>query len=302
MKLGIALGGGGAKGFAHIGILEVLKENGIDCEVVTGTSIGSVVGAAYAAGSLEQLAETSSNIRLTDIPLLLGPTVSLTGLFSGKSVQERLGDIVQYERIEELPKCFAAVSADLATGELVIFSEGSIREAVRASISIPALFTPIRVGSKLLVDGGLVDPIPVEICRTLGATHVLAVDLFGNPQASFNEEDSAARTLWPSGLLNALRYLDTVSAKLNLPPLLGHDKDQDVAIPGNIIEVVEATFSVSQKLLSEARLKEHPADVLLQPAVKDVGLLDFHRGEPIIEIGRECALAALPEIKKLLKG
>ena len=306
MKLGIALGGGGAKGYAHIGILEVLSENDIEFDIVSGTSIGSLVGAAYAANALGDLVATSSGIKLTDIPRLLGPTVSKTGMFSGRSVQAMLGEIVQYENIEQLPRQFAAVSADLASNSAVVFTDGLISDAVRASISIPALFTPVIKDSCFLVDGGLVDPVPVEICHKLGATHVLAVDLFGNQSPSPSDLGSASSILWPKGLSTALNYLDSVSSKLKLPALFGDSSSDEIqrqlpkSAPGNIIEVVEATLSLSQKLLTEARLREHPANLVLQPAVKDVGFLDFHRGEPSIEIGRQCALEALPEIKAMI--
>ena len=307
MKLGIALGGGGAKGYAHIGILQVLLENGIEFEIVAGTSIGALVGAAYAANALEDLVATSSGIRLTDIPRLLGPTVSKTGMFSGKSVQAMLGEIVQYENIEQLPRQFAAVSADLATNKPVVFTDGLISDAVRASISIPALFTPVIKDSCFLVDGGLVDPVPIEVCHTLGATQVLAVDLFGNQSPSPADLGSTSAALWPKGLSTALSYLDSVSNKLKLPTVFG-DSTSDKArnrlpssAPGNIVEVMEATLSLSQKLLTESRLREHPANLVLQPAVRDVGFLDFHRGEPTIEIGRKCALEALPQIRAMVK-
>lgn len=304
MKLGIALGGGGAKGFAHIGILQVLQEHGIDFEVVTGTSIGALVGAVYVGGSLGELEQTAKDIRLTDIPLLLSPTWSLSGFFSAKTALDMLEELVPYTTIEELPKTFAAVSVDLLSERLIVHKTGNIAQAVRASSSIPALFTPIKEQSCVLVDGGLLEPVPVALCRELGATHVLAVDLFGNRQPAEETQLSEDKKLWPQNLSTAMNYLKSAAAKLKMPSLAYFEKSPgskaQTSASVNFIEVIESTLAISQRQLTEARLAESPPDVCLRPAVCDVGLLDFHRAAPVIALGRRCAEAALPEIEKML--
>ena len=302
MKLGIALGGGGAKGFAHLGVLKALREEGIECDVVAGTSIGALVGAVYAAGSLSELEAMARDISLKDIPLLMSPAWSKKGIFSGKSALELLNDFITVDKIEDLPKRFAAVSADLKNGTPVIFTEGDVRQAVRASISIPAVFTPVMIDDQVLVDGGLVEPVPVEICKTLGADLVIAVDLFGESLPCDDQSEPSSekqKSVLPAGISTALSYLNSISNKLQLTEWLGGDSN-DPHRSINIIDVVEGTLAVSQRLLTAYRLCEHPPDIVIQPSVTNVGLLDFHRGAPAIEIGEKAAKEALPEIRKLL--
>ncbi len=302
MKLGIALGGGGAKGFAHLGFLKALRNAGIEFDVVAGTSIGALVGAVYAAGSLDQLEQMAVKISLKDIPLLMSPAWSKKGIFSGKSALDLLNDFIVVENIEELPKKFAAVSADLMDGTPVIFTSGDVRQAVRASISIPAVFTPVMADNRVLVDGGLVEPVPVEICREMGADLVVAVDLFGDavecePTPDVIEEPE--ETTRPGGFSSSLNYLNSISSKLQLTEWFrGDPNDPHRSI--NIIDVVEGTLAVSQRLLTAYRLCEHPPDILIQPAVKEIGLLDFHRGAPAITIGEKAAVAAIPAIRAQL--
>lgn len=298
MKVGLALGGGGAKGFAHIGVIKALEEAGIRPHVIAGTSVGALVGAVYSAGKLQKLEERAAAISLTDIPMLLSPSWSFKGLFSGKNAIELLNDIMEFESIEALPIPFAAICSDLNRAEVVTLTSGPLREAIRASISIPAVFTPVTRGDLLLVDGGLVEPVPVQAAKALGAELVIAVDLFGTqpdgngsaPKRGFAEK------LWPAGLSNALNYLRSHASK---PPKNEDPAPRERAL--TMIDVLERTLAVSQRLLTEYRLRENPADIVICPEVHDVGLLDFHRGEPVIELGFNAAKAALPELQKLLK-
>lgn len=232
----------------------------------------------------------------------MSPAWSKRGIFSGKSALELLNDFISFDTIEELPKRFAAVSADLKSGKPVIFTEGNLHQAVRASISIPAVFTPVLIGEQILVDGGLVEPVPVEICKELGADAVIAVDLFGDGLECDNvpAAEERQKAVWQAGISTALNYLNSISNKLQLTEWLGGDPN-DPHRSINIIDVVEGTLAVSQRLLTAYRLCEHPPDILIQPAVTNAGLLDFHRGEPVIDMGERAALKALPAIKKLLQ-
>ncbi len=293
MRLGIALGGGGAKGFAHIGVLNALTQAGINCEVVSGTSIGALVGAIYAGGNLGKLEEESLGIKLTDIPRLLSPAWSLEGFFSGKNALERLSDFINVERIEELTKPFAAVSVDLRAGAVHTFTEGPVGEAIRASISIPAVFTPVRVGEHVLVDGGTMEPVPVEAARALGADLVIAVELFGNQSAGEvpreKQTPSASRLVKVQSALNYLRSLTQKGTTTGIG-----ERDS------NIIEIIERTLALSQHTLTNLRLQLSPPDFLIQPAVSHIGLLDFHRGVTGIEAGYRAAERVIPELKQRL--
>lgn len=294
MKIGLALGGGGAKGFAHIGVLKALEEAGIRADVIAGTSVGALVGAIHASGNLPQLEERACQISLTDIPMLLSPAWSLKGLFSGKNALELLSELVGVPNIEDLPVPFAAVSSDLNGARPVVLDRGDLRQAIRASISLPAVFTPVRLQDTLLVDGGVLEPVPVQCARErLGATFVIAVDLFGNDGASTAlERKRLLDDLFPAGLMSALSYLKTLSAKLPWGNLLAGERERQP----HIIDIIDLTLRVSQRHLTELRLKEHPADLVIQPAVTDVSLLDFHRGKPIIDRGVEATRAVLPEL------
>lgn len=180
MKMGIALGGGGAKGYAHIGVLRAFSEAGIEFDAVSGTSIGALVGAVYAAGKLPRLEDASLKYGFRDIPFLLGPTWPARGLFSGNYVERLLREIIGIDDIEDLGKQFAAVAVDVNRAEVVTFTSGSLRTAVHASMAIPGLFKPVVQGDMLLVDGGVLEPVPVKVLRELGADVIVAVDLLGN--------------------------------------------------------------------------------------------------------------------------
>ncbi len=186
MRLGIALGGGGAKGYAHIGVLKAFNELGIEFDVISGTSVGALVGAVYASGSLDKLEEIATKFSVIDIPLLLSPTISKQGFFSGKKIEQILNEIIPESKIQDLPKPFSAVCVDLNKPEIVTLNKGNLINAVRASISIPAIFTPIKSGKQLLVDGGVLEPVPVEAARNMGADIVVAVDLLSK---SMNYKD-----------------------------------------------------------------------------------------------------------------
>ncbi len=264
-------------------MLEVLTEAGIDCEVVTGTSAGALIGAAYCCGKLASFKEKAMEISLTDIPSLLSPSWSLQGLFSGKNALEFLNDSLTVDLIEELPKKFGATAVDLLSGDLVEFKSGEIRSVLRSTISIPALFTPVASEGRLLVDGGLIDVLPIHLARELGAEFVIAIDLYGS-----TAESPVPLVEQKKGIQNALAF---ISEKMR-----GKRSKRM-----NLISVIESTFAAIQKNSTQMRLKEFPADLLIQPAVLKVGVLDFHRAQPVIEIGRIAALEALPRLQAALR-
>ena len=288
--LGVALGGGGARGFAHIGILQVLEEAGITASAVAGTSIGALVGAGYAAGGLDRLAEAARSIRLRDIPTLLSPSWSLSGVFSGTNAIEWLSGLITAEHIESLSIPYAAIATDINTGDRVVIKRGTLSTAVRASISIPGIFTPVPRGRRMLVDGGIVDPLPVDTARGLGATFVAAVDLF-------NEHATVA----PLPLEKSNGALEpTLGYLRRLLPAESQTRTRRKRHIPNALEVIERTLVISQHELTRARLRSHPPDFLFNPPVGEIGVLDFHRGEEGIEIGRDTARKHLPALREAL--
>lgn len=298
MKIGVALGGGAAKGLSHIGVLKALAEAGIEIDIVSGTSVGALVGAAYAAGALEELEKLALTLKLRDIPLLMSPALSRQGLFSGRNALELLSTVIGVSTIEELDKRFAAVSVDLNKMELVTFQEGDLKTAIRASIAIPILFTPVLFEDRVLVDGGTLEPVPVEAAFALGADVVIAVDLFGNT-TEFPTSESAAerrraqRRIWPPAFDTARNYLSSLSEKF----WLGETKSQTPSI----VDIIEGTTATVQRELTRHRFREFPPHITITPDVAHVGILDFHRGAAVIECGSRAVEHALPHLRALLE-
>ncbi len=297
MKIGFALGGGGAKGFAHLGVLKTLEAEGIRADVVSGTSIGALVGAVYAAGNLHLLEQQALAISITDIPRLLSPAWSLSGFFSGKNALEVLSELLDVENIEELKIPFAASSVDLFTSERIVHTSGDLAQAIRSSISIPGIFTPAYYGERLLIDGGTLEPLPVAPARQLGADVVIAVDLFGNSCNMETDNSTEAESKAASSLQSALAYLRQLASKL--PWSAAQSGVNGKPLP-TIVEVIERTRGVVQRELTCLRLKEFEADVIIQPVTRGVGFLDFHRGAAVIDEGARAAKAALPRIREVL--
>lgn len=276
---GIVLGGGGAKGFAHIGVLKVLVDAGFSFDAVAGTSIGALVGALYAADKLPELETQCLKIRLRDIPILLSPAWSVSGMFSGANVLELLTSVVKQKTIEELPKKFAAVAVDLDTAEVVTFTSGDIATAIRASIAIPGFFTPVCYEGRVLIDGGTADPLPVRAARDAGARKVLAVDLFGRRPERKTEIRGGTQSRSLSALLNLRQLFSNYPEKLP-----------------NLMEVIERTLSVVQNHLTRLQLRETPADFVIYPDLRHISPLDFHKAKEIIALGETAAQEALPEL------
>lgn len=300
MRLGIALGGGGARGFAHLGVLRAFAEHGLQPAVVTGTSIGALVGAAYLCGTLGPLTEFACALRLRDVPKLLSPTLPRMGVFSGRGIRRLLQAVLPVESIEELPGAFAAIAVDLHFSSIVECRTGPLQEAVLASMAIPGLFPPVVREGRTLVDGGVLEPVPVRAARLLGADLVVAVDLFG------------AEGLGP---LRAHKKLTTAAASRRRGPVVprwrplraaretkeahGTDTEPNPALR-HMLEVLLRTASVSQAHLTTLRLAASPPDLLLQPSAGGVQFLDFHRGAPLIEAGYAAASAAIPSLLERL--
>lgn len=289
MKIGIALGGGGAKGFAHIGVLRALGEAGIDFDVVAGTSIGALVGAVYASGKLPELERISRRYGVKDLPFLLGPTWPRKGLFSGNYIERLLNDIVHVENIEDLGKPFAALAVDLNKAEVVTFTRGNLYRAVHASMSIPGLFKPVIDGDKILVDGGVLEPVPVNALRRLGAGVVVVVDLLSNLSPM-----SGARTKPVF-----VDYIRSLAEKFYMEdPIEVKDREREIAV--SLVDIIQRSSIVAQRRLTEYNFRDNPPDIVIDPPLSDIKVLDFHRGESIIETGRQAAEKVIPELRSLL--
>lgn len=282
-RLGIALGGGGARGWAHIGVLAALAEAGIEPEIICGTSIGALVGGIHAAGKLDELERWVVALRRREVLTLVDPTVGGGGILGGRRLMElyrrHLGDVA----IEELPRRFAAVATDLDTGAEVWLQEGSLLDAIRASISIPGVFTPVQRDGRWLVDGGLVNPVPVNLCRAMGADLVIAVDLHA---AELVEPEGLADPEGVAGRRAGLRSRLSGAAAGERPP--------------GVAWVLQSALDIMQTRIGRSRLVGDPPDVLLSPRVLQVQPLEFAGGAWTIEEGRSVVRRMLPTLQDLL--
>lgn len=293
MKIGIALGGGGAKGFAHIGVLKALKEAGIEFDLVSGTSIGALVGAVYAAGNLDRLEWLSKRYGMTDIPFLLGPTWPSKGLFSGSYVERLLNETVHVRNIEELGKPYAAVSVDLNKAEVVTFTRGPLNRAVRASMSIPGLLTPVSHDDMLLVDGGVLEPVPVRAVRSMGAELVVAVDLLSNLTSTGKEAGKTAASFTD--------YMRSIAEKFYMEGMFDTGTEE-AKFKMSLIEIVQRSSIIAQRRLTDYSFRENPPDIIIDPPLSHVKVLDFHRGGHIMKLGYEVGRKSAQAIAGLISG
>jgi len=286
-KLGIALGSGSARGWSHIGVLRGLAEAGVEPDVVCGCSIGAFVGAAYVNGDLAKLEAWVAALGWKDVLGMFD--VSLRGgLIKGEKLVEFFTRYFVDHDFASLPKPFACVATDLETGREIWLKEGSVAAAVRASIALPGLFTPQQHDGRLLVDGGLVNPVPVSLCRALGADIVIAVDL-GSDRAGHLPRRSGAPPpdSWRQRLLQRLGKGGTNGEEQLLPSL---------------VDVLVASVHIMQVRISRSRLAGEPAEMVLEPRLAQIGLMDYHRGAEAIAEGRAAVERMWPAIRHVLEA
>jgi NTE family protein len=263
-RIGLALGSGAARGWSHIGVIRVLENAGISPSIVCGTSIGALVGAAYAAKELDPLETWVRSLTWQNVLGFLDLRFG-GGLITGARLFDFFRARFADPGIAALSRTYGAVATEVATGREVWLREGPVLDAVRASIAMPGLFTPFEQDGRLLVDGGLVNPVPVSLCRALGADVVIAVDLN-----------------WD--LLGRRRYL--------APP----------AGEASMLDVLTASLNIMQVRITRSRLAGEPADAVIRPKLADLALMDFHRAATSIAEGERAATQALPEIRLALEG
>lgn len=265
-KIGLALGSGAARGLAHIGVLEVLERVGIHIDIIAGTSAGAAIGALYAQGkSAGEIKELAINIDWKKRARLIDLTLPKTGFIAGKKIKELLRSIMGDLRFKDLKLPFACVATDIMTGEEVVINRGSVLEGVRASISIPMIFTVVKWKGRYLVDGGLVNPVPVSVLKRMGADFIIAV--------------------------NVMPRLSKISAQ-PYPEELEEAKEPNI-------------FNIAMKVndIHASRLLDYcltGADAIIEPCTKDIGPGDFHRVRQCILQGELASIDSILEIKRRL--
>jgi len=270
LKIGLALGSGAALGIAHVGVIKALREADIPIDMIAGTSMGALVGACYAAdGEIEDLEELARTANLRKITHLLDPkfTIIRAGFLHGKRVEGFLKPIIGDRDINQCKIPYAAVATDIRSGSQVILTRGSLLKAVRASISIPVVFVPVNYDGRYLVDGGVLNPVPADVVKSMGATCVIAVNVLTNPRK-----------------------------RVHLG-LTGNTKSRRA--PGMMNTLIQSIYMMEYEMVLASILK---ADIMIEPDVSNIEVYEFHRGPEAIEAGYKAAVAVIPEIKKLLSG
>lgn len=298
--IGLALGSGVARGWAHIGIIRALEREGIQPDIICGTSIGAVVGGSYVAGKLDNVEEWARAMTQRRLFRFLDFGIGSGGLLQGKKLAAELNDALGDLEIQHLGRRFVAVTTELATGHEIWLRQGHMVEAMRASYALPGIFTPVKVEGRWLIDGALVNPVPVSTCRAFGARLVIAVnlnaDIFGmgtvrkgdrlESDEELDAENAEARSILAGARL---------SNRMAMRQLLGTTK----GTPG-LTTVMFGAFNIVQDRLARSRLAGDPPDVLVNPPVAHIGLLDFHRAEESIKLGEQAMVEAIPMIHEAL--
>lgn len=282
MKIGLALGAGAARGWTHLGIIDALEALGIKIDIVTGCSIGAYVGAAYASGNLPKLKEWAFELSDWQVLRLLGVGISRGGLASGEQVFKLLADEFSAAHFSEMQKPFALTATDLYSGREVIFKEGEVVEAVRASCAIPALFPPVKFNGRWLVDGAVVNPVPVNLCRSLGADFVIAVNLSADFRPEMLDKNTQAH-------IKAQQKTDETLAKNQsfLRSWFSPEPKDDAPTPPGIMSVMSNSLDIMQARVTRSRLAGDPPDILIEPHLRDVGLLEFEKAQELYAAGKE---------------
>ncbi len=279
--ISLALGGGAARGWAHIGVLRAIDEAGIEINMIAGTSIGALVGGCYLAGKLDELEEFARSLTKRKVFGLLDLHLGGSGLFGGMKLTARMQEHMRGITFEDLSKPFVCVATEIRTGHEIWLSSGSLITAMRASYALPGVFEPVTCNKRVLVDGALVNPVPVSVCRAHEQPLVVAVnlhyDLFGRA---------------------AVVKHSAVDDPADAAPLNGdasRERESRLGITGVMVEA----FNIIQDRISRARLAGDPPDLSLQPKLGHIGLTEFHRADELIRHGYEATKAQLGELERL---
>jgi NTE family protein len=297
--IGVALGGGAARGFAHIGIMRTLLTNGIVPNVLVGTSIGAVIGGAYATGHLDTLEQWARGLQPRKVLSYLDIRLNGSGLIGGEKLAAELEASIGTTAIEDLPLKFATVATEIRTGHETWLTHGRVVEAMRASYALPGIFTPVLVGERWLVDGTLVNPVPVSAARALGAEIVIAANVS-------SDVFSHSTTIYSHGTPAAMQKAEIqptpkrVFSRFFSPErTVKREFFGGGGRPG-ISSVMIDAFNVMQDRITRARLAGDPPDMLITPRVGEIGWFDFHRASDLIEIGARAAERAMDSIREAI--
>jgi NTE family protein len=289
----LVLSGGGGRGAYHVGVLRFLEQHEWYPDIIAGTSIGAVVGGCYAAGKLDQIEAFARSLTRRRVFTLMDLSFSGASLITGERLKAALDQELEGIKVEELPIPFAAVATEVGTGHEVWLQRGNLALAIRASYALPGVFEPVRIGDRWLFDGALVNPVPVTVCRALGAEFVIAVNVTADTMYRarvIRDDPSAARKAaeaGPFGEKPDMSFMDRI-----LPRYF--DRQQGDA--PNVATAMIDAFNIIQDRILRSRLAGDPPDATITARMEDIGMFDFHKADQLINVGRSAAKRALPNI------
>ncbi|WP_026374936.1 patatin-like phospholipase RssA [Aestuariibacter salexigens] len=299
MKVGIALGSGAARGWSHIGAIQALEELGVNIDVVAGCSIGAYVGAAYASGNLEGLKDWACSLTEWQVFSLMGVGLRKGGLASGLKVFQILQEQFCATTYEDMHKPFAAVATDLFSGKEVIFNSGEVGNSIQASCAIPALFSPVSHEDRWLVDGAVVNPVPVNLCRMMGADFVIAVNLSSDFRPQLREEIKIEKE-HEQNQQKTDKFFANSQTRMKQWFGGGENNEARKTMP-SILGVMSSSLEILQARVTRSRLAGDPPDILIEPSLRDVGAMEFHRATELSQKGYEAVMRVAPQIQYLMR-
>lgn len=310
-KIGLVFGSGSARGWAHIGVIRELAHMGIKPDLIAGSSVGAVVGGAYASGHLDEFEEWIFTLKRVDILKLLDFHMTGGGFIQGNAlmiaIEKRLGNL----NIEDLRVPFACVATSLLNGKEHWLRDGSLLDAVRASIALPGIFAPVALHHDLMLDGGLVNPVPISLARAMGADYIIAVnlnsDLVGR-HFSLDQSDVAADNQENQKQLEDVEKdnpgIAAWGAKLKadfdirLASFISSLRKKSISKPG-LFDVIAGSINIMQERITNSRMAEDPPDVLITPKLSHIGLMEFDRAQEAIREGEEATRRVADHLEKL---
>lgn len=294
-KIGLALSSGMARGWAHIGVLRALKRLGFEFDVITGCSVGALVGGCYLAGKLDDLEDWVRSLNKRKIVSYLDMRLRSGGLIGGEKLMGEMLKYMGHVQIENFPIPYAAMTTDLVTGHEIWLQKGDLAEAMRASFSLPGIFPPVKVEGRWLADGALVCPLPVAACRALGADMVIAVNLNADIIGKSRRPGSTISTAAGFDLMNMLEETDNKEKMSLMDSVTRRVFRRDYDGP-SIFGVMTSSLNIMQDRITRSRLAGDPPDVHIAPRLGHLGLLEFDRAEEGIHEGEAAVMRKRPEL------
>jgi len=308
IRIGLALGSGSARGWSHIGVIQELIKMGIEPGIVTGTSIGAFVGAVYANNQIDLLEDWTRSLTWKEMINYIELSVIGGGFIKTDKLFKFVRNFMDRETIESLPRHFATVATELYTGREIWLQKGKLLDAIHASTALPGIIAPVKLNGQWLVDGGLSNPVPVSLCRALGAKVVIAVNLNGDivgkhtrKQTLSIENTQKQRGNDESSLLNRASALFNNNLHKQKDILLSQLLGDNLDSPG-MFEVIASSVNIMQDRITRSRMAGDPPDVTLSPSLSQLGLMEFDKADIAIEEGRACVRQMRPALERLMKN